>query len=316
MRILPACALTMLATGCAPLPPVVAGKVDFEPARRVEISQFPGAKELLAQAAAANASEMWGPGKAALLGVEIHVDGEVDRRLLLIEVAPSDDVVEFGRAVHVVGEREVVVVTEHTLAGSPPRRQYELARRDIRVRHCDADGQLRNVSSVCMYDASLRSGLWGRCFADQRLSDLGGLFVEMLQDLAIEDEALRALLFSVVEPPSAMSVMLYLGVTVHLRWEVFPTNVQWSDLVWGDDLVPVGLQISINGTPSLVGGLLVQRPTGGMMACGGLCGAVLKHPDDPQRWVALRLLGVWDGAEPATSQGLDGLTRASAAMPR
>ena len=287
--------------GCAAAPPGFA-VVDVEPVHAVARERFPGAVDLLATFDARPADEREGV-RVVMFGVEVHGAGEVDRRLLWLESAPSTAKVTDGSGAVYFARVTLTRSTRITVTpkdGQPETRDYKLTLRPVTMRYCRADGEVVSESKIDMYEEPMRAGFWGYVDPDatQEQSDLCTLYWSMLQSLADEDETLQDLLFLVVEKPSIFSVIASFGVRVNLSWSVPELGpLQWPEPLrpdegWGSEVRALQMQIDVNGGSALLGDLVACEPKGALSIGGGLCAAVFRHPTDEERWAVVRLLAV------------------------
>lgn len=181
--------------------------------------------------------------------------------------------------------------------GWTDERCYQVTGRSARIRQLTATGESLGISAFTTFDEALQAGVWGQFQDDLSTADMGTLLVWMLQDLADGDEALRQLLFELVDVPGIFSIVANFGVSVHLQWHgAERLESPWRDPVFGSASCVCRCTLSVNGRESLVVDLLAARPEGSLAACGGICGAVLRHPHDAGRWAAVRLLALHEGA--------------------
>ena len=282
----------------------------------VHVESFPGAAGVLA-GFAPDDDEPMRVGDAALLGLEIHRDGAIDRQLLLIEVADLKWIVP--EAVRIDGAPQPVDVTRvrllrqftvnasrQTLTEGAPDGQPVVERRtlsvtpiDVRLTRFDAAGRPLAASVATLYEEPLSTGFWPYASSDGDVvaSDYAIVLTISMQELAANDEVLQDLLFRVVDPPSVWSIATHLGVELTLRWQ--PGDARAAPVVvagFAGELRKTSLELVVNGNVATSVTMLVTRPGASLRACGGLVGAVAQHPSDEGRFAVVRLLATRRGA--------------------
>lgn len=300
-------AALLLLAGCASQPSARSLHLwSFDGARIAALGaeQFPGAATVLSGFAPSDDDPAMRVGDTALLGVEITNGDTVDRMLLVLEVTSLllDAAVKEG-----TGERiRPSFTATHTFQRWNPNTRSLGATETIKAEvhpvrvaliRLDANGQRQQVSEATLFEEPLVAGLWPHAdrTASERDEALCSTLTRTLQDLANDDEVLQDLLFRIVEKPSLLSIARYLGVAVVLVWTTF-AEPQLVQLPGVDTQVRrVSLEVNINTEAGLLVDLAVAKPNGATMTCGGLIGAIARHPNDASRFAVVRLLGTRRG---------------------
>jgi hypothetical protein len=305
-----AVALAGLAAACAgpaPVPP----PFDLAPFTACDPAAFPGAAAVLAGFAAPDDDPAMRIGDAALLGIELHRDGTVERQLLLLEVVDLHwrvpDEVRIGGVVQPDGggvrvrRRQGFRVTSTGVEGTgsgPQTRDHLIQPVDVRLTRTVADDRAEATAEdaaatstvATLYEEPLAVGWWPYAAPAvdssqpqrvdaARLHALDHAFAltMSMQALAENDPVLQALLFRVVDPPSLWSVVTsFAGIA--------------------DEVRPARLELRVNDATAAWATLLVARPRDATRVCGGLVGAIVQHPSDPGRRAVVRLLATRRGA--------------------
>jgi hypothetical protein len=291
-----------LASSCSSVAPVRPPD-DFAPVAAVSSIDFPGATRILTGFAPADADPALRTGDAALLGLEFHRHGAVQRQLLLMEVSGLG-----WTTWQVAGKqftrRRTTTARRTTTDSDGPSSSQDLQVHDIdlTIRRFDATGEALTQSQAVLYEEALRAGWWPYTVpdADETDSVFASLLLFSLQNLAHSDPALQELLFLVVDKPNLLSLVTHLGVTLVIesrhreRTLVVPSDL--LDLPGRLEVRVAAMDLRINGTMALWADLLAVRPTGALGVCGGLVGAIARHPTEPGRFAVARLLATRRGA--------------------
>jgi len=318
MRALPAVALVVasLAMGCAappPRPPLV-----LEPFTALRPEDFPGAPSVLSGFATEDGSTPMRIGDAALLGLEVHRDGWIERQLLLLEVAdlhwrPAQGVVINGVARPDGGGVKVrpshtFTITWTTRPAADADAEPEVEQRshavnpvDVRLTRLDAAGRSLGTSVATLYEQPLATGWWPytQPVRDVVAHDHAFALTMSMQELAARDAVLQDLLFRVVDTPSLWSIATHLGVGVVVKWKA--TNPPPAPVAvdgFAGEVRTWPFELQVNGDTASWVTMLVSQPHSGTRVCGGLVGAIAQHPTDPRRLAVVRLLAMRRGPAP------------------
>ena len=301
-----------LAVSCSAPPPArdtdADRALDLATFAAFDPAEFPGAASLLTGSAPIDPASDFRVGDAVLFGLVID-DGEQRRyRMLQLEVASL-----MPAAIHLdVGDRTMVVKRNtSTLSFKGTRKAQrdgrevtepvvrEISATPVRLRLglYDADGTKLSESTAVVFEELLTSGLLplsqSEVDFDSSIGSTCLLFT--LQQLGKDDSTLHSLLFSVVDAPSILSVVMNLGV------EVVISSLLGSEgptLAVGERTVPtrvLPVQIEVNGDCALVAHLVCCESQLPAAIAGGVLGAVARHPSEPARIAVLRLLAIRRG---------------------
>ena len=305
--------LALAACGAAPAPP--RPPLDLAPFTALQPSHFPGAAAVLSGFAPDDDDRSMRAGDAALLALEVHRDGEIERLLVMLEVAsipwqPARDVVVNGipqpdNAGMFFRPSRIFTVTV-TRTPSEPGTAPEVAERQhrvhplrMRLQHLDAAGRPLRSSEATLYEEPLATGFWpyARTDASPAATDLAFALTMSLQELAENDAVLQDLLFRVVEPPGLFSIAAHFGVTLTMRWSPVAPDAPPIDVPgFPHEVRPASLDLVVNGATAAWVTLFAAAPRGATRACGGLVGAIARHPTEPDRLAVVRLLATRRGA--------------------
>lgn len=317
---LPTLLACLLAAACA-VDTKVAWAPDVAPLQTFDRSQFPGAAALLAGFAAADAegaaaqrgaAAQLRRGDAALFGLEVQNGGEVERRLLLLEVVemPIEYAIDDDeRLLLELREHRFVEMTWKQRDGASVSRRYRISPVSIRIRQFDADGRERSATQAEMFEETLQAGFWPLTFdedddliargldpIDQRM--MAVLLLTTVQRLGSGDPTLKKLLFELVETPSILSVIFHFGVDLSIESGSGSPGPAIAGLPGGEEIRLLPLELRINGSPALHADLALAPPRAPLAVAGGVVGAVARHPSDAGRVALLHLLATRRGPAP------------------
>lgn len=315
-----ACALV---AACAASPPAPRPPLELAPFLALRESHFLGAPGVLAGFAPSDDDPSMRVGDAALLGLELHHDGTIERQLVLLEVEnlmwkPAEATVTVGGVTKPATEPVYYRPTQGftiTTTSPPPKgdpdgdpkvqtRTHSVHPLQVRLQRLDAAGKPLRTSSVTLFEEPLATGWWPYTEAAPSPHDFDMAFAltMSLQELAGRDPVLQELLFRVVDEPSLWSVATHLGVNVVLSWdtETHPPRPVAIELppALGTEARSSTMELKVNGDTASWVTLLVTKPTGASRACGGLVGAIAQHPTDAKRIAVVRLLATRRGKRP------------------
>lgn len=112
------------------------------------------------------------------------------------------------------------------------------------------------------------------------------------------DPNLKELLFRIVDAPSVWSIVTSFGVALNLAWAIPPGPMR-ADVPWfAGEVRRAQMTMRINGTIAAWVDLFVARPDGATRVCGGLVGAIARHPTERGRMAIVRLLATRRGPPP------------------
>jgi hypothetical protein len=301
--LLAACGSTpALPRAVAPLPPVEA----------LRLADFPGAAAILDGIAAPDADPRLRVGDAALFALEFRRGDAIHRQLLLLEIdeLPAIEITVDGRQRTFRRVSEPVLTStvsrtkqdEHgatTRETERTRRSYRVDDAIVRFRRYDADGKLLADARATLYEQALAAGWWCDTQADatEEQRDMAALLTHSMRNLANEEPTLRELLFEIVDAPGLWSVATHLGVQVDLMVQNRDLESYRSAALAyaGTTMRLLSMDVDINGDAALFADLLAIPPRGATLVCGGLVGAVARHPREPGRDLAVRLVATRRG---------------------
>ncbi len=300
--------LTLLVAGaCSSPPPPAPPQPDLLAA--FQVTPFPGAAALLEGFSAEEDGQDWRVGDAALFGLELHRDGQVQRWLMRVEVTSPQAVVVTDGV-----EEPTLTVYRANVAGLGER-TYVSSMFGADVSIHAADGALLGQSRLTVPREFLARGFTDVCTAmeeplpeapaEQEAARLHRteLAAESLQSLfalmgiVVRDDHLSEILWQVVRKPSLLSIILHLGAKVSLQPR-FADTVRAAGLPRhlaaqqpaGMPSWVVPFTVTVNDSPALYADLLVTGPNPPRMLCGGILGLTARHPDDPELRFELTLL--------------------------
>lgn len=286
--------LPLLLTACATAP-VPRPQPTTDPVLALAAADFPGAPSLLHGVDALDDDAAMRPGDAALFALEFTRGTTIERQLLLLEVhALPVATVQVGAQQHVAAKGHDIKLTTTSSDGTTSVRDYRLRDVDVRFRRFTADGQPLADATATLFVEALRAGWWPDTApgAARRDNDLATVLTLSLQSLANSEPTLQELLFLVVDRPSLLSIAGHLGVKVVVRSTVDQAQSFLPPLAAasGQPVRVHSIDLDVNGAQALFADLLVVEPRAATMLCGGLVGAVARHPTAPDRRVVARLL--------------------------
>lgn len=288
--------LAALVSACASAPSEKPA-LDLAPFTSFDTAAFPGAARVLTGFAPPDDDPAMRIGDAALLGLELHSDGSVERQLLLLEVhvLPLADGGSGGAPVRLEATTDTTMTLEIPTGSEPrlERRTWTVHPVDVRMSRHDADGTLRSESIARLYEEMLATGWWpNTTWGWPRGWHLAHALSLSLQELATTDAVLHDLLFRVVDRPSVWSIATHLGIKVSMVWELAmgepPRRVAFAGLA--AEVGHASCDLRVNGSTAAWLDLFVAQPKGATMVCGGLVGAIARHPTKPGRMAVVRLL--------------------------
>ena len=179
-----------------------------------------------------------------------------------------------------------------------PERQYKILPVTMQLDRLDADGRCLATSTAEMFEEPLRTGFWPYALAEPDDVDLDLAFAltMTLQRLATADPVLQDLLFRIVDRPSLWSVATHLGVTVAMRWGADASPIDPQPPLTAP-LRCTTLELKINGDTASWVDMVVAQTSTTSAACGGLVGAIARHPTEPGRSAVVRLLATRRGPD-------------------
>jgi len=272
---------------------------DFAPFAALATDDFLGASAMLAGFAPPDDDPAMRVGDAALLGIELHRSATVERQLMLLELC--DVPYETTQS----GERMRVARTAHVefvlVDGSKLAQDHRVHAVDVALRRYDGAGALLQASVARLYEEPLRVGWWATADTYASVADdmLAFELMRTLQGLADTDPNLQDLLFRVVDKPSVWSVVTRLGVNVSVGWDASKSSRFAPALAEASGPVRCApIKLFVNGDIASWVDLLVGKPRAATMVCGGLVGAIARHPTEPGRMAVVRLLATRRGPAP------------------
>jgi len=314
-------ALGLALAACSSAPPPPPPALDLAPFTALEPSNFPGAAAVLTGFAPTDDDPAMRAGDAALLGLELHRGGAVERQLVLLEVARIPREPVHGVTIDGVPQPDHAGVffrpsrtfsvtwtrTDSTPGSTPKveRRSHRVHPLEMRLQRLDSWGRLLRTSEATLYEEPLATGFVPYAHRDAQppASDLAFALTMSLQELATNDDVLQDLLFRIVERPSLWSIATNLGVHVTMTWGTVasdePTIVVPE---FPDEVRRASLELAVNGSTAAWVTLLAAAPTSSTRACGGLVGAIAQHPTEAGRFAVVRLLATRRGAPAVTSR--------------
>ncbi len=280
----------------------------FAAVAALRAEHYPGAAGILRGFAPADDDPALRVGDAALLALAIRRDGVVERQLLLLEVTSLHELtVRMPGGAASVRRTTTAVVTTTPPDGEPVIERLQVHDVDVTMTRFDEHGNELASGTAVLFEEGLRAGFWPDTdpAADEADRRFASLLTYSLQNLANSEPTLQDVLFEVVDPPGLLSVAMRFGVaiTVHAGRRSTgstsanaPAELPELPGLAGAEVRVAPLDLTINGQEALWSDLLVVRPQGASMACGGLVGAIARHPREPDREAAVRLLATRRGA--------------------
>jgi hypothetical protein len=228
-------------------------------------------------------------GDRVLLGVRMDRDGEVVVRFVQAEV------VAFAHIKWPPGSGEAST--------------GELRRARVHATVLGADGEPLSDDTLVLGMDELERGLLRACCAGPPTAAADDAEFEALRaidtlrkvlSIVRRSQALRDLLWQVVDLPSVFSVIWHLGVTV-LVAENFAGSQPGAAFAVGDATVPTWtapIELRLNGAPALRCRVRCTGPGSPLALCAGIVELRAASPSHPQRTVTMQLLGARRGAQP------------------
>lgn len=274
---------------------------DLTAITELRAADFPGADAILRGFAAPDDDPALRVGDAALFGLALTKDGEVQRQLLLLEVTQLDAAAA-KFADHAITLRRTTEAVVTTTGADGTERKETLTLHDVGVslRRFGADGRELASARAVLYEEALCAGFWPDAdpAANRRDRLLASVLAVSLQNLANGEPTLQELLFTVVDPPGLWSIATHLGVHVGLRTGFGAADAAPPPALpaaAGEELRRSPMDVAINGSDALWADLLVVRPCGANMVAGGLVAGVARNPRDPGRGATIALLATRRG---------------------
>jgi hypothetical protein len=296
----------LLLAACAGAPAEITRRWPFDatPLMELGVEDFPGAGKVLSGFAPPDDDPAMRVGDAALLGLEITNGDTVDRVLLLLEVssllldaAVKEDTGEPTRPSFTATQTFRMWNPSTKSLSEPETEKVDVHPVQVELTRFDAAGQSQQLSRVLLFEEPLATGLWpdADSTASRRDQTLCATLTRTVQGLVNDDAVLQDLLFCVVDKPSLWSIVKFGGVGVVLIFlsRTEPEPVELAGATTSSRRV--ALEVNINAEPGLWVDLAVSKPNGATMVCGGLIGAIARHPNDPRRSAVVRLLGTRRG---------------------
>lgn len=284
-----------LAAACSS-PPAVRPALDLASFTSFDTAAFPGGTKVLAGFAQPDEDPAIRVGDAALLGVELHRAGVVERQLLLLEAhAVPPELIDGVQRPRVVRAFEIVWTAAD---GTTKERTHPIRGIDVQLTRLRSDGELLQRSVALLWEEPLATGWWPYSYSNppQREDDLAFALSMTVQELANSDPNLKDLLFRVVDAPSLWSIATNFGVNVNLAWSV-PPDPERVDVPWfAGEVRRAQMALRINGDTSSWVDMLVAQPKDATRVCGGLVGVIARHPTESGRMAVVRLLATRRGA--------------------
>ncbi|MEZ6036975.1 MAG: hypothetical protein R3F29_05810 [Planctomycetota bacterium] len=293
-------AISTILAGCAVAPPTLRPTLDATQVTTLRAADFPAAATLLDGIAEPDDDPALRVGDAALLALEFRRGARIERQLLLLEVVELPMVrTAFGDVQATMRRTSNGVFTIATNGGPPRSRTYVLHDVLVRLRRFTANGRELARADVTLYEEGLRAGWWPETDLSSTETDraMTSMLTFSLQNLANGEPTLQEALFLVVDPPSLWSLATHLGVQALMRTSLAPP-VDFAGALPASSGAATHvhrIDLDLNGEPSLEADLLVVKPRGATMLCGGLVGAIARNPNDAGRSVVARLLATRRG---------------------
>ncbi|MEQ1633062.1 MAG: hypothetical protein ABL997_11865, partial [Planctomycetota bacterium] len=259
----------LLATACSAPPPARDESKDLDldlaTFAAFDAAQFPGAASVLSGFAPIDPSPEFRVGDALLFGLTIDDGEQRTCRMLRLEVAslmPGEIRIDAANRTMVVVRSKATmsftgtrkVQADGREVEEPVARQMSTTPLRLRLGLYDADGTKLSESTAVLFEELLTSGLLplsqSEVDFDSSVGSTGLLFT--LQQLGKDDTTLHSLLFSVVDVPSVLSVMLHLGVSVVISSEF---GSEGPTLLVGERTEPtrvLPVNIEVNGDCALM----------------------------------------------------------------
>lgn len=319
-----AAVLTAMLCACAgtpvpPPPPTPELELDLHP------TELPAYERMLEGFDPVVTARDWRRGDRALLGLELR-DGEETRRWLVLVTVEDVALSRVGQRGEVVSER----MTWQVPIRDRGNLEFTSEMMALRVLVADEDGRPLGESMVKVPRQLLEKGFARACAAnehgppilafdpdsphppdegppeDKRPHAEAVLSLVALLGIVKEDPILSSLMWEVVEPPSLLSVIWNLGVTVTLRAHFTqavrarspPPHLPDTGAVWW-----VPFTLLVNDSPALFCELLVTSPWAPITLSGGIVGIHARHPSRPDLQFTMALLAARRGEPSAASTG-------------
>lgn len=302
-----------LAAACA-TPPAADVRLD---ARELELgAAFPAPAALLRGFDARDADAAWCAGDEVLFGLRLRREAEVRHWLLRLRLSEPEALAD--------GAALAPVDWSIRINGAPQHFASRACRAHVTV--MDERGRVLGESDPVLPRDFLAHGLAGACRRiAARLAGVRGPFVmqDVYRDTDVrplaeatvsavallqvvqEDDVLAPLLWQVVQRPSLWSVLRNLGAKVVLRPRFHALVETTSSLAAAPGAVyRLPLVLLVNDAPALQVELFVGEAAPPFALCGGVLGAIARHPTEPGVELSLQLLSARRGTAAPTARGV------------
>lgn len=267
---------------------------------------FPGAADILRGADAVEPASRWCAGDEVLFGLRLRRGDRVRHWLLHLRLTEP---VAIARAGDDVPPPDALPPVLWTLRVNDEERSFLSARCRVLATVYDAAGTVlgrtepllprdfldRGFTRACELVAAQRADgpadgvLRHRPFDVHPYAEATVAAMALLQ-VVQEDAVLAPLLWEVVEKPSWWSIVRHLGARVVVRPDFQAAEAVASPVAAGEVAWRVPLELSVHDQPVLHSDLFVVGAARPFALCGGVVGAVARHPSDPGRELSMVLL--------------------------
>ena len=294
-------ALPVAACSAAPVPVAAPSPTAVSD---LSLAEFPGAAGLLSGFDGRRTDAKWEGGDEILFGLRLQRGAEVQRWLLHLSVMLGEGLVaglDTGPAAPIRLWEERIWAYTATDRGEPREYQIRSQLLPVSVTVCDADGkklgaslvkrpvQLLGAGVLPAVDVSLALAQAKTAPASEqsfredqgRPTVAAALGMMALLSVVQEDDVLAQYFWQVVEKPSLWSVMTSLGVSATVRMpfeQSVPAEQLPSHLPPPGRAFVVPLRIDVNGSPALNADVIAVDAARPYALCGGMVGAVARHP--------------------------------------
>jgi hypothetical protein len=270
----------------------------------LSLAEFPGAAGLLSGFDERRTDAKWDGGDEILFGLRLQRGDEVHHWLLHLSVVLGEALVarlDTRLEPPIALWEEKIWTYTATDRGEPHECQVRSQLLPVSVTVCDADGkkiggsivklpvQLLGAGVLRAVDASLALKHAATAppseqpFRDDQARPMVEAALGMMALLSIvqQDDVLAQYFWQVVEKPSVWSVMTSLGVTASVAMpfeQSVPAEKLPSHLPPPGRAFVVPLRIDVNGSAALHADVIAVDPARPYALCGGMVGAVARHP--------------------------------------